>query len=196
MESELEISRKLITRFVKRMYTDKVSSGRLAVTTRRAGGCVSIGMRIIPAVAPPRSLFPLLARAQVIIAFTFLVICGIVGIIVYSTLNPNQKIFNVPDAAKPAIPGVSVSYSPTASPSPAAPVRRLLRAAGGDAATATSTLTSAAAAHGSALAAAVRRALAAVWRAAAAPSSAATGAAARAAPALRGGGGVAGGGAG
>lgn len=51
MDSELEISRKLITRFVKRIYTDKV-----------------------------------------IIAFTTLIVLGLVGIIVYATLNPNQSV--------------------------------------------------------------------------------------------------------
>jgi len=51
VESELVMSRKLLTNFVKRMYTDKV-----------------------------------------IIAFTFLVVMGIVGIIVYASLNPGQKV--------------------------------------------------------------------------------------------------------
>jgi hypothetical protein len=196
VESELEISRKLITRFVKRMYTDKVRGGR---GPERSWGCACARRAWRQARQPPkphdaRSSSSLALPLQVIIAFTFLVICGIVGIIVYSTLNPNQKIFNVPDAAKPAIPGVSVSNSPTPSPSPVT-VRRLLRAAagrGGDAASASSTLASSAAAQGSALVAAVRRVLAGVWRAAAGPSAAA----AAAAPALRGGGGVAGGGAG
>lgn len=55
VESELAISTKLLTNFVKRMYTDKI-----------------------------------------IIAFTFLVVCGIVGIVVYAALNPNQNLFNVP----------------------------------------------------------------------------------------------------
>jgi SNARE protein len=75
--SELDISKKLITRFVKRLYTDKM-----------------------------------------IIAFTFLVVVGLAGIIVYASLNPNQKIFNVPDAVKPALPGTD-SGTPAASPSPA-----------------------------------------------------------------------------
>lgn len=52
---------------------------------------------------------------KVIIALTFLILCGVVGIIVYATLNPNQKIFSVPDAIKPDIPGVT---SPTPSPRP------------------------------------------------------------------------------
>jgi hypothetical protein len=51
VESELAISQKRLTMFVKRLYTDKV-----------------------------------------IIAFTFLIVMGIVGIIVYATLNPNQKV--------------------------------------------------------------------------------------------------------
>jgi hypothetical protein len=51
VESELVISQKLITNFVKRLYTDKV-----------------------------------------IIAFTFLILAGVVGIIVYATLNPDQKV--------------------------------------------------------------------------------------------------------
>lgn len=59
-----------------------------------------------------------IATDKVIIAFTFLVLAGVVGIIVYATLNPNQKIFNVPDAVKPSIPGVTESVSPTPSPSP------------------------------------------------------------------------------
>ena len=33
---------------------------------------------------------------KIIIAFTFLVVCGIVGIVVYAALNPNQNLFNVP----------------------------------------------------------------------------------------------------
>ena len=63
-----------------------------------------------------------------IIAFTFLIVVALVGIIVYATLNPNQKIFNVPDAVKPNIPGVTVSYSPTpaATPTPS-PGHALLR---------------------------------------------------------------------
>ena len=65
---------------------------------------------------------------QIIIAFTFLIVCGLVGIIVYATLNPNQKIFNVPDALKPAIPGVTVSSSFTPSPTPS-PRSRVLRGA-------------------------------------------------------------------
>jgi Sec20 len=73
VESELEISRKLITRFVKRVYTDKA-----------------------------------------ILAFAFLLVAGIVGVIIYATLNPNQSIFNVPSGAIiPPIPGIS-----TPSPSP------------------------------------------------------------------------------
>ena len=60
VESELAISTKLLTNFVKRLYTDKV-----------------------------------------IIAFTFLIVCGIVGIVVYAALNPNQQIFNVPSSLSP-----------------------------------------------------------------------------------------------
>ena len=55
VESELAISSKLLTNFVKRMYTDKI-----------------------------------------IIGFTVLIVVGIVGIIIYAALNPNQNIFNVP----------------------------------------------------------------------------------------------------
>lgn len=58
VDSELEISKKLLTRFIKRIYTDKV-----------------------------------------IIAFTALILLGIVGIIIYATLNPDQTVFSVPDAA-------------------------------------------------------------------------------------------------
>lgn len=70
VESELAISQKRLTVFMKRLYTDKI-----------------------------------------IIAFTFLIVCGIVGIIVYASLNPSQKIFNVPDAVIP--PSI---FSPTSSP--------------------------------------------------------------------------------
>ena len=50
------------------------------------------------------------------IAFAFLLIAGLAGIVAYSVLNPNQNIFNVPDIVKPnMIPGVSPSPSPTAS---------------------------------------------------------------------------------
>jgi len=73
VESELAISQKRLTMFVKRLYTDKV-----------------------------------------IIAFTFLIVMGIVGIIVYATLNPNQKIFNVPDNVIP--PVTTPTPSPAASP--------------------------------------------------------------------------------
>lgn len=54
VESELAISQKLLTNFVKRMYTDKV-----------------------------------------IVALTFLIVCGIIGIIVYASLNPDQKVSTV-----------------------------------------------------------------------------------------------------
>lgn len=74
VQSELELSRVLMTRFVKRLYTDRV-----------------------------------------VIAFTALLVLGLAGIIAYSVLNPDQKIFNVPDEVKPnMIPGVSPSASPSA----------------------------------------------------------------------------------
>ena len=38
---------------------------------------------------------------RVIWVFTFLVFCAIVGIIVYSTVNPSQDTFMVPDVVKP-----------------------------------------------------------------------------------------------
>lgn len=59
VDSELEISKKLLTRFVKRIYTDKI-----------------------------------------IIAFTALILMGVVGIIIYASMNPDQSIFTVPDLAK------------------------------------------------------------------------------------------------
>lgn len=84
VESELDLSKLLITRFVKRMATDKI-----------------------------------------IIAFATLIVLGIVGIIIYATLNPNQKFFNVPDAVKPT---ELFSSTPTATPQPTAAGRRMLRA--------------------------------------------------------------------
>lgn len=82
VESELDLSRLLITRFVKRMATDKI-----------------------------------------IIAFATLIVLGIVGIIIYATLNPDQKLFNVPDAVKP-----TEILPPTPSPAPTDPAtRRMLR---------------------------------------------------------------------
>lgn len=64
-----------------------------------------------------------IATDKVIIAFVFLIVAGVVGIIVYSTLNPDQKIFSVPDAVKPDIPGITnailgASTTPSPSPSP------------------------------------------------------------------------------
>jgi hypothetical protein len=85
VQSELELSRVLLTRFIKRIYTDRI-----------------------------------------VIAFTALLVLGLAGIITYAVLNPDQKIFNVPDEVKPNfIPGVSPSPGTTPAPSPA---RRLLRA--------------------------------------------------------------------
>lgn len=59
-QSELELSQVLLTRFVKRIATDKV-----------------------------------------VIAFATLLILGIVGIVVYATMYPEQTTFNVPDVVKP-----------------------------------------------------------------------------------------------
>lgn len=73
VQSELELSTVLLTRFVKRIATDKV-----------------------------------------VIAFATLLVLAVVGIIVYAVMNPNQKIFNVPDVVKPAL---SPTASPTATPS-------------------------------------------------------------------------------
>lgn len=137
VESELEISKKLITRMVKRIYTDKV---RPAPPSGTGGGAVVGWGRAPPLCVPPMLTLarphPSLNVPQIIIAFTFLIVVGLVGIIVYATLNPNQKIFNVPDAIKPTIPGVTVSQTQTPSPTPTASVgsgRRLLRAGGGGA---------------------------------------------------------------
>lgn len=74
VESELAISAKLITRFVKRLYTDKV-----------------------------------------IIAFTALLVLGIVGIVVYAALNPNQTLFNVPDVVTPPTSFTTPTPSPSAA---------------------------------------------------------------------------------
>lgn len=60
-----------------------------------------------------------IATDKVIIAFTALLVLGLAGIIIYASLNPNQKLFSVPDAAKPSVPGVTTSstaVSPTPSP--------------------------------------------------------------------------------
>lgn len=106
VQSELQLSRVLMGRFVKRLYTDKV-----------------------------------------IIAFAFLLVAGLVGIIVYATLNKNQTLFSVPNAVtdvtggaltdattlgKDALALLSASASPSIAPSPlAAPARLLLRGAVG-----------------------------------------------------------------
>lgn len=62
-QAEMAVSRKLITTFLKRVYTDKV-----------------------------------------IIALVFLILAAVVAIIIYATLNPDQKAFNVPDVVKPPVP--------------------------------------------------------------------------------------------
>lgn len=64
IQGELAISKKLLTRLVKRLFTDRV-----------------------------------------ILAMTCLLVCGIIGIVVFATLKPDQTIFNVPDAMKPRMPG-------------------------------------------------------------------------------------------
>jgi SNARE protein len=48
-----------------------------------------------------------IATNRIVIAFVFLIVIGVAGIIVYAALNPTQKIFAVPDAIKPPIPGNS-----------------------------------------------------------------------------------------
>jgi len=60
---------------------------------------------------------------QVIIAFTFLVLAGVVGIIVYATLNPNQKVsgghqwcMRAPLAAPAAAAAPANPPSPTGIP--------------------------------------------------------------------------------
>ena len=63
IDSDLEISQRLITNLLKRLYTDKI-----------------------------------------IIALTCLVLTAILGIIIYSSVNPSQSTFNVPDQAKPPVP--------------------------------------------------------------------------------------------
>lgn len=95
VQSEAALSQVLITRFAKRMATDKI-----------------------------------------VIAFAFVLIGGLVGIIVYASLNPDQKIFNVPSAVRPNFSAaaaaasqglalLSASSSPT--PSRTTVVRRMLR---------------------------------------------------------------------
>jgi hypothetical protein len=91
-QSELQMSTVLITRFAKRMATDKI-----------------------------------------VIAFAFILVMGLVGIIVYASLNPNQKIFNVPSVAMPPVNAAQgaacgtglVTCSPTPSPTRGPPVRLL-----------------------------------------------------------------------
>jgi len=77
VQGELELSQVLLTRFVKRIATDKV-----------------------------------------VIAFATLLILGIAGIITYSVLNPDQKIFNVPDIVKPDTAALSNAVNSIGSPSP------------------------------------------------------------------------------
>jgi len=40
---------------------------------------------------------------KVIIALSFLIFCGILGIIIYASVKPDQRIFNVPDEVKPPV---------------------------------------------------------------------------------------------
>lgn len=40
---------------------------------------------------------------KVIIGITFLIACGVLAIIIYSSVNKDQKIFNVPDVVQPPI---------------------------------------------------------------------------------------------
>ena len=63
IDSDLDISQRLITNLLKRLYTDKI-----------------------------------------IIALTCLIVTAIIGIIIYSSVNPKQDTFNVPDQAKPPVP--------------------------------------------------------------------------------------------
>jgi DNA repair exonuclease SbcCD ATPase subunit len=63
MNEEMDTANKLLTRFIKKLYTDKI-----------------------------------------IIAFTFIIVLAILGIIIYSSVDPKQKTFDVPDAAKPPSP--------------------------------------------------------------------------------------------
>jgi len=44
-----------------------------------------------------------MATDKVIIAFTALIFLGIIGIIIFATVQPNQHAFNVPDVLKPPI---------------------------------------------------------------------------------------------
>lgn len=92
VQSEAALSQVLITRFAKRMATDKI-----------------------------------------VIAFAFVLIGGLVGIIVYASLNPDQKIFNVPSAVRPNFSAAAAAasqglalLSATSSPTRSA-ASRLLR---------------------------------------------------------------------
>ena len=58
------------------------------------GGCGSLGWLGATPLPYPR-------LDQAIIAFTTLVVLALVGIIAYATLNPGQKLFNVPDVVIP-----------------------------------------------------------------------------------------------
>lgn len=89
-QSELQMSTVLITRFAKRVATDKV-----------------------------------------VIAFAFLLVVGLVGIVVYAALNPNQKIFSVPSAVQPNVNAAAALLSASASPTPSPGHARLLLRRGG-----------------------------------------------------------------
>lgn len=79
VQSEAQLSQVLITRFAKRLATDKV-----------------------------------------FIAFAFLLVAGLVGIVTYAALNPNQKIFNVPNAVKPDFNAAANAAKALTSATPAA----------------------------------------------------------------------------
>jgi SNARE protein len=51
---------------------------------------------------------------RVILFFTCLVVCGVAGIIIYATVNPNQDEFLVPDVVKPPNP-LDPKYGSTTS---------------------------------------------------------------------------------
>lgn len=92
VQSELQLSAVYITRFAKRLMTDKI-----------------------------------------IIAFAFLLVLGVAGVIAYSALNPGQTTFNVPSDLVPCIStaiyqcSVTATLSPSPSPTVAAAGRLLLR---------------------------------------------------------------------
>jgi len=72
-----------------------------------------------------------LATDKIILAFAFLLVAGIIGIIVYSIVSPGQQAFAVPcvdstgiDANCGAPPAPSMTKTRTTSPTPS-PVRRL-----------------------------------------------------------------------